>query len=155
MASFFEPTLTYERQFDSDEGDTHLIVHDYLTEVNGSDRLMQNKSKIRKFQGECVKELLFTLDNFRKNSSDMHLDVDEQLDKWPRILGHRPRKKYNKMIVDNGPYLDTVDGIQAQVYEVLAFYTKDPQAKKTMFSAIERGKFKNPIASGIVEQHSR
>ena len=122
MATFFELTLTYKRQSDPNEGDTHLIVHDYLTDVNGSDRLMQDKSKIRKFQGECVEELLYTLDNFRNKSSDMHLDVDEQLEEWPRILGHGPRNKYNKMIVDNGPYLDTVNGIKAQFDDFLATY---------------------------------
>ena len=126
MATFFEPTLTYERQLDPDEGDTHLIVHNYLKEVNGSDRLMQNKSKIRMFQGECVEELLYTLDYFRNKSSDMHLDANEQLEEWPGILGHGPWNKYNKKIVDNGPYLDTVNGIKAQFDDFLATYYQGP-----------------------------
>ena len=59
MATFFEPTLTYERQFGPDEADSHLIVRDYLTEVNGSDRLMQNKSKIHIPRGVCGRTSIY------------------------------------------------------------------------------------------------
>jgi hypothetical protein len=74
--------------FDPNEGDTHVVVVDYkLTGDSGKITFKQKKATIRKFQGECVEELLYTIDNFRDIIQDTGIAPDAygiRKDSWSR-----------------------------------------------------------------------
>lgn len=63
-------------------------------------RMMQNKQTIRKLQGICPEELLYTSDEFHVKARDMNMDMDaRQMWKcWPKCLENSTRKIWDEIL---------------------------------------------------------
>jgi hypothetical protein len=143
--------------FDPNEGDTHIVVVDYkLTGDSGKITFKQKKATIRKFQGECVEELLYTIDNFRDTIQDTGLAPDELHTEFGKILGHGPRKRWKALPkISTFAYSKDTAGLSEALRDFIKSYVKDVRAKDTMLSSLEHGLFKKPMEKSVVEHLNR
>lgn len=153
----YEPCLTYVRQFNPSIGDLHTVVVDY--EITAKDKktfAKQRKGTIRKFQGECVEELLYTIDNFHTIRQDLKIDDNDIHNEFGKVLGHGPRKRWKELPkISSFSYSRDTNGLNEALSDFIKTYAKDTMAKDTMLSSLEHGSFRKPLETSVVEHINR
>jgi len=153
----YEPCLSYVRQFDPTKGDMHTVVVDYeLISNDNKTFAKQRKETIRKFQGECVEELLYTIDNFHSIRQDLQMIPNNFHNEFGKVLGHGPRKRWKELPkIKTSSYSKDVSGLNEALSDFIKTYAKDTMAKDTMLSSLEHGSFRKPLESSVVEHLNR
>ena len=160
----FDPVLTYEMEFDpAAKAPMANLMVEYTKNMEVEDstadggfknvtRMMQYKDTIRKFQGICAEELLYTSDEFFVKAADMEMDEEQMWKDWPKCLEHAPRKKWDEMMKIR-TFNDTKNGLRRATKELLKHYAKDPRAKNTMIKNITK-KFQKPPDQEVYDHYA-
>ena len=165
--SAFDPALTYEMEFDlSKKAPMANLMVEYTKQMDVDDddastdgvqrtitRMMQNKETIRKFQGICAEELLYTMDEFFVKAEDMQMDQEQMWRDWPKCLEHAPRKLWDE-IKRKHTFNPTENGLQRAIGYLLKEYAKDPRAKNTMIKNIVK-QFRKPPETEVYDHYAR
>ena len=137
----FDPAVTYGMEFDAIKNAPMVnLMAEYTTMMEVEDsttdggyrqmtRIMQTKETIRKFQGICAEELLYTSDKFFVKAKDMDMDDEQMWKDWPKCLEHAPRKVWD-LIIQMRTYNNNKSGLTKATKQLLKHYAKDPPCKE-------------------------
>ena len=162
----FDPALTYEMEFDPNKKALManlMVEYTKMMEVeddnasNGvrqTTRMMQSKETIRKFQGICAEELLYTSDEFFVKARDMEMEEDQMWRDWPKCLEHAPRKLWDEIRRIRTYNTTTAIGLRLATRQLLKHYAKDPRAKNTMIKNIVK-QFRKPPEAEVYDHYAQ
>ena len=97
----YQPVFKYKREFDPEDGESIYIKVD--TEFETKDKkivLTLDKQKVRMFNSNNVKELIYTFFKFNKAAKDLEMKGKDMQKHFLKLLGQDARSRYNDMMED-------------------------------------------------------
>ena len=116
-------------------------------------KMMQQKETIRKFQGICPKELVYTSNEFHVKAKDMNMEIKQMWSDWSKCLEHTPRKVWDK-IMRICTFNQTENGLKRAILQLLKHYAKDPGARNNMIKNITK-QFRKPLEQEVYDHYTR